>query len=118
LPRFFFGHDLVTGQVISSITSLLGETDAQAVQAMLAQASQPREGLIATVMGAGLLVFAAIGVVVQLKDALNTVWEVKEASEGGIWNFRSHLRHFIGRRDCRRTSARSADRSLGLGDIF
>jgi membrane protein len=87
IAGFFFGREAVTGQVTSSITSLLGETGAQAVQAMLAQASQPREGLIATLMGTGLLVFAAIGVVVQLKDALNTVWEVQEGSEGGIWNF-------------------------------
>jgi membrane protein len=77
----------VTGQVTSSITSSLGETGAKAIQAMLAAASRPREGLLATAIGAALLVFAAIGVVVQLKDALNTVWEVKAAPEDGIWNF-------------------------------
>jgi membrane protein len=31
-------------------------------------------------------VFAAVGVVVQLKDALNTVWGV-EAKKGGAWEF-------------------------------
>jgi membrane protein len=87
IAGFFFGREAVTGQVTSSITSLLGDTGAKAVQAMLAAASRPREGLLATAIGAALLVFAAIGVVVQLKDALNTVWEVKEGSEGGIWNF-------------------------------
>ena len=87
IAGFFFGREAVTGQVTSSITSLLGETGAKAIQAMLAAASRPREGLLATAIGAALLVFAAIGVVVQLKDALNTVWEVKEAPEGGIWNF-------------------------------
>src|SRR3954462_6300536 len=87
IAGFFFGREAVTGQVTSSITSLLGDTGAKAVQAMLAAASRPREGLLATAIGAALLVFAAIGVVVQLKDALNTVWEVKEAREGGIWSF-------------------------------
>ena len=87
IAGFFFGRDAVTGQVTSSITGLLGETGAKAIQATLAEASRPREGLLATAIGAALLVFAAIGVVVQLKDALNTVWEVKEAPEGGIWNF-------------------------------
>jgi hypothetical protein len=36
-------------------------------------ASNPKEGLLATVLGVGTLVFAALGLVVQLKDALNTV---------------------------------------------
>jgi membrane protein len=35
----------------------------------------------------GTLLFAAVGVVVQLKDALNTVWEVEAAKDGGIWAF-------------------------------
>jgi membrane protein len=87
IAGFVFGREAVTGQVTSSITGMLGETGAKAVQAMLAEASRPREGLLATILGVGLLVFAAIGVVVQLKDALNIVWEVKEQSDGGLWNF-------------------------------
>ena len=46
---------------------------------LLADASRPREGMLATSLGIGTLLFAAIGVVVQLKDALNTVWEVQAA---------------------------------------
>ena len=51
---------------------------AQAVQTMLAGASKPAEGGLASLIGLGALLFAAIGVVVQLKDAFNTVWEVEE----------------------------------------
>ncbi len=65
---------------------LLGETGATAVQSMLADASRPRSGIIATVLGLGVLIFAAVGVVVQLKDALNSVWGV-EARQGGAWQF-------------------------------
>jgi membrane protein len=54
---------------------------------MLADAGRPREGLLATLLGLGALLFAAIGVVVQLKDALNTVWEVEEAPGQGVWHF-------------------------------
>ena len=83
---FFFGHEAVSGQVASSITGMLGETGAKAVQAMLADAGRPREGLLATLLGVGTLLFAAIGVVVQLKDALNIVWEVGDlpGAESGI----------------------------------
>jgi membrane protein len=84
---FFFGRDAVSGQVASSIKDMLGDNGAKAVQAMLADAGRPREGLIATLMGLGALIFAAIGVVVQLKDALNTVWEVDETPGHGVWHF-------------------------------
>jgi len=36
--------------------------------------------------------FAAIGVVVQLKDALNVVWEVEESEDSGIWHFSRNYR--------------------------
>jgi membrane protein len=89
---FFFGRDAVNGQVASSIKDMLGDTGAQAVQAMLADAARPREGLLATVLGLVALIFAAIGVVVQLKDALNTVWEVDEPPGRGLWHF---IRNYI-----------------------
>jgi membrane protein len=84
---FFFGREAVSGQVASSIKDMLGDTGAKAVEAMLVDAGRPREGIIATLLGLGALLFAAIGVVVQLKDALNTVWEVGETPGHGIWHF-------------------------------
>jgi membrane protein len=84
---FFFGSEAVTGQIAGSIRDLLGETGAKAVQAMLADAGRPREGTIASLLGLGALLVAAIGVVVQLKDALNTVWEIKETPGHGLWHF-------------------------------
>ena len=83
----FFGREAVSGQVASSITGMLGDTGAKAVQAMLADAGRPRQGLLATFLGIGALLFAAIGVVVQLKDALNTVWEVGDLPGRGLWHF-------------------------------
>src|SRR5450759_2886093 len=79
IAGFVFGREAVSGQIASTIKDLLGDTGAKAVQAMLVDASRPREGLLATSLGLGALLFAAIGVVAQLKDALNTVWEVDEA---------------------------------------
>lgn len=91
----FFGRDAVTGQVMSTMKDLLGETGAKAIQAMLAGASRPTAGVLATILGIGALLFAAIGVVVQLKDALNVVWEVEESKESGLWHFaRNYLLSF------------------------
>src|SRR5262249_4522976 len=71
------GTGTVRAQITSTLKDTLGDTGAQAVEAMLAGASRPRDGIIAIAVGIGTLIFAAIGIVVQLKDALNTVWEVK-----------------------------------------
>ena len=73
---------------------------------MLAAAGAPSEGVFASIIGTVTLVFAAIGVVVQLKEALNVVWEVKPKPGGGIWGFtRSYVLSW-GRPDGRLPAAR------------
>jgi membrane protein len=82
-----FGDEAVRGQVSLQLSNLLGEQGAKGVEGMLSAAGKPAEGLFATALSVATLIFAAIGVVVQLKDALNTVWEVKSAAGSGIWGF-------------------------------
>jgi membrane protein len=92
-----FGQEAVRGEVSEGLRGLLGESGAQAINGMLAAADKPRQGIFATVIGIGALLFAAIGVVVQLKDSLNTVWEVKTAPGKGIWGFaRTYVLSFAG----------------------
>jgi membrane protein len=82
-----FQQEAARGEVGTQLRALLGDAGAQAVNAMLLRASKPMEGTLATVLGVGALVFAAVGVVVQLKDALNTVWEVEPPKASCIWDF-------------------------------
>jgi membrane protein len=82
-----FGADAVRQDVGVQLKGMLGDAGAKAVDAMLTGASEPREGIFATVFGVAMLLVAAVGVVVQLKDALNTVWEVEPAKESGVWHF-------------------------------
>jgi Virulence factor BrkB len=82
-----FGQEAVRGEVGLQLKGLLGDAGAQAVDAMLAGASKPQQGIVATILGIGLLLFAAVGVVVQLKDALNTVWDVEAPKKDGTWQF-------------------------------
>src|SRR6195952_4708494 len=97
IAGFIFGREAVSGQVALSIKDMLGDTGAKAVQAMLVDASRPREGLLATILGIGALILAAIGVVVQLKDALNVVWDVQETPGSGVWYYiRSYVLSFAG----------------------
>jgi membrane protein len=82
-----FGQEAAQGHISAQLETLLGEQGAKGVENMLAGAGKPSEGIFATILGVATLLFAALGVVVQLKDALNTVWEVEEARKSGIWNF-------------------------------
>ena len=81
----FFGADAVRGSLALQFKSMLGETGSKAVEAMLAGASSEQSGLLAGVIGLVLLLVAALGVVVQLKDAMNTIWNVEEPKEAGVW---------------------------------
>jgi uncharacterized BrkB/YihY/UPF0761 family membrane protein len=52
---------------------------------------------LATDRGVVLLLVAALGVVVQFKDALNTIWETKEPESAGVWWYlRTYLISFAG----------------------
>jgi len=88
----FFGADAVRGQVSAQLAGLLGQSGAEAVEAMLAGASQRQEGIITTIIGIVTLLLGATGVVVQLKDALNSVWDTEMPAGSGVWGFvRSYL---------------------------
>jgi len=82
-----FGRDAARGEVEVQLQGLLGDAAAKAVDAMLVGASEPRQGLIATVIGTIILLFTAVSVVIQLKDAFNTVWEVDAKKISGLWQF-------------------------------
>ena len=91
------GEEAVRGEVAAGLRGLLGDSGAEAVNTMLAAADKPTQGIIATVIGVGALIFAAIGVVMQLKDALNTIWEVEAKPTKGIWGFlRTYVISFAG----------------------
>lgn len=82
-----FNAEAVQDQVIGALKGLLGDTGTQAIDAMLKGANRPRQGILVTIIGVGTLLFAAVGVVVQLKDAFNAVWEVETLRNSGIWHF-------------------------------
>lgn len=97
IAGLFFGADAVRGSLSSQFRSLLGETAGQAVEAMIASASTPQSGYLAAAIGLALLLVAALGVVVQLKDAMNTVWNVPEPENAGAWWYvRTYLASFAG----------------------
>ncbi len=87
-----FGTEAARGALSGQVRKLLGDSGAQALQALLNGADHPYQGLLATIFGVGTLLFAAVSVVVQLKTALNTIWECDTAAQDGWWPLlRSYL---------------------------
>lgn len=82
-----FDSAQVEGQVLDQAGRLVGAKGADAVKAMVANASIGNQSLFGTLIGIGLLLFGAIAVVVQLKDALNIIWDVEETLSSGIWSY-------------------------------
>src|SRR5829696_7064727 len=97
VATLLFHREGVQGQVVESIRGVIGNKGAESVATMLNSAGKPSEGIFATIIGTVTLLFAAIGVVVQLKEALNMVWEVKPVKRSGIWGFvRDYVLSFAG----------------------
>lgn len=85
IAGLMIGKDAATGQLYGDLKNYVGAGPADALQSMVESANKPAQGIIATVVGFGALLLGASGVFGQLKDALNTVWEVESNSRSGLW---------------------------------
>lgn len=75
------GEEAARGQVMQQLQSLLGQKGAESVQEMITSASNSEtKSIWASILGGATLAFGATAVVIQLQDALNTIWEVKAKS--------------------------------------
>jgi len=79
-----FGHDAAQGKIFEQLRGALGPNTAVAIQDMVKNAAKPKSGAVATIIGVITLIFGASGVFGQLKDALNTIWDVKPKEGRGI----------------------------------
>jgi membrane protein len=96
IAGFVFGPDAARGGLVHELTELVGPEAAQALQTMLAHAYQPTAGVIATVIGVTILVLGAVGVFVELQDALNFIWGAQSQAPSGLWGFiRTRLLSFL-----------------------
>jgi len=82
---FVFGEEAVSARMDEEMRGFVGESGAQVLQDMVAHARKPGAGILASTIGVVLLIFGATGVFAQLKDALNTIWEVEPAPGRGWW---------------------------------
>lgn len=86
IAGLLWSRDAVETQVLTQMQGLIGAQGAEFVEAMLQDASANiKGGIIATIVGVVLLIFGAIGVFKQLRDTLNTIWEIPAKETEGFW---------------------------------
>ncbi|HEV3008379.1 MAG TPA: YihY/virulence factor BrkB family protein [Burkholderiales bacterium] len=90
---WFFGDDAVRGELTGGLQGLMGEEGAKAIEGLLASVSEPKEGIIATVIGVFVLILGATTVFGELQNALDRIWRAPVRDEiGGVWGLlRSRL---------------------------
>src|SRR5438477_2927505 len=79
-----FEKSQAQAQIVGQLRTLVGDAGAKAIAEMLANAAKPKTGTLAMVIGIITLLLGAAGVFGNLKDALNTIWNVEEKRSGGI----------------------------------
>lgn len=70
------GRAAAEGQIVWQIQGLTGKEGAEVIQQVIAGARKPVSGILATALGLLTLFLGATAVVGELRDALNTIWEV------------------------------------------
>jgi len=79
-----FRTSRVQAQLTWQIQNFVGLGAAQAVRSLIEGAQRPAAGLIATILSLFTLLFGASSVVLELHDALNTIWHVPSVKTNGI----------------------------------
>ena len=78
--------------IVRQVRIFGGVEAAQAVQALLLTPRSAAHGIIATVVSVLTLLFGASGVMVELRDALNTIWDVPVPQTSGMNMVRQFVR--------------------------
>jgi membrane protein len=79
-----FGREAAQGRIAAELQGVFGANVANELNTMIASAGKKGRGTIAMIIGIVTLLLGAAGVFGQLKDALNTIWNVEEKKSGGI----------------------------------
>lgn len=79
-----FGHSTAQTVTIEQVHALVGSTAGDVMKAFIEGSRNTTHGVVATIVGIGVLLFSASGVVTELRDSLNTIWEVPQEDLRGM----------------------------------
>jgi membrane protein len=78
-----FSKDTVHRDLVDQARQMMGTRGADIVNSLLSNAQRPSSGILASVVAFLTLLFGASGVFIELRDALNTIWDAKPQSSTG-----------------------------------
>ncbi len=84
LVGFFWGTEIVTGQLTATIESAIGAEAAKTVTSIVENASTSEDNFLATLLAIGILIFGATGVFFHLQISLNEIWQIKPEPKSGF----------------------------------
>lgn len=76
--------DIVRIQLIDQIQGLVGAEGSRFANDLITSASNPAQGIAATIIGLVTLLFGALGVFNELHNSLNIIWDIKEEKSKGF----------------------------------
>lgn len=71
-----FGEDAARGAIVGQFAALMGSQTAEAMQAVIKGASDPKTGAFASVLGIGAALITLTGVFGEVQASLNAIWKV------------------------------------------
>lgn len=70
-----FGQEAARGAMVGQLQGMMGDQAAQAIQTMIASASNKKSGTLATIIGLITLLITASGVFGEMQTSLNAIWK-------------------------------------------
>lgn len=81
-----FGREAAQGEIVAQLSGIMGHEGAQAVQAMLKAAREPKESIAATCVSVVIFLIGATATFAELQNALDRIWKVPSSrSKSGLW---------------------------------
>ncbi len=87
-----FGQQTAERDIMQQVRQLAGSAAATAVKAFLQGSRNTSHGIVTTIIGLVTLLFGASGVLIELRDALNTIWEVPTPTMSGFAKITSFIK--------------------------
>jgi membrane protein len=82
-----FGHRAAGHAIVQAAQATIGPAGADVIRGFLLGSHNESHGIIAGIAGLITLLFSASGVLIELHDTLNTVWEIPGPKIGGLRYF-------------------------------
>lgn len=79
-----WGTEIVQGKLTEEFSMALGSDAAVSIQSMISETQSGHKSTLSSIIGIGILLFAATGVVYHLKISLNAIWRIKSDPQAKI----------------------------------